>query len=342
MLYHYQTLQISSNATEKEIQEAFQRLSSKHDKSSKEHKEILEAFEVLSNPIKRREYDASNHSKQKTTTRPRYKGKNDFYYTKGTKMWGTIFVLVLILLSITLPIALSYYSSKNAYEEGNALLYSKQYTEAMGRYDDAIKLMGARSALACIQNAQISMFTFNNFYDGQNYIDLGFNYAEDDIQIGILHYLQGIVHKQNRNFNDALNSLDQAEILYYHSDSIAYHKGSIFAFNSDRYEEGMGAFRQLIKNEVKLQESYFGLGWCQQNLGNNSNAVNAFDHSLQHGNSATVHYYKAIGHIDLQEDSLACGHLNASMNLGSETARRLYFQNCINKKDSTDRYRFYQ
>ena len=63
---YYETLGVSRNASEKEIKAAFRKLARKHhpdvnpgDKSAEEKfKEINEAYEVLSDPEKRRKYDA--------------------------------------------------------------------------------------------------------------------------------------------------------------------------------------------------------------------------------------------------------------------------------------------
>ncbi len=63
---YYQILGVSKNASEKEIKDAYRRLARKYhpdanpgDKSSEEKfKEINEAYEVLSNPEKRRQYDS--------------------------------------------------------------------------------------------------------------------------------------------------------------------------------------------------------------------------------------------------------------------------------------------
>jgi curved DNA-binding protein len=93
MKNHYQILEISKNATQDEVKKAYRKAALKyhpdHNPSDKEaffFKEIKSSYEVLSNPIKRKQYDniikRQNQSKEYKTTYYQYKTttkENVFY-----------------------------------------------------------------------------------------------------------------------------------------------------------------------------------------------------------------------------------------------------------------------
>lgn len=351
---YYHILGLDQKATPEEIKQAYRQLAKKYHpdkhkgdlKYEEKFKRILQAYTILSNPIKKEQFDGileyrKNKSKipfysSPTTGRPNYAPPSYNYkrektrYTPTVLMYGKLFIIGLISLVILIPIGLLYNASIIYYEEGLEYEENGEYTLATSSYKRAISFWSGRNVEATLRYVHIYLYKSPNYTEARRYIEPAFKFTNNDSIHSILHYYKGLSLYGNRSYREAMDEFKKADSLNYNKDSLELRMGQINTYEIFQFEEGIKNFDYLIKRGIYLSDSYFGKGFCYQNLGYYKRSIPYYDSALQLNPGLQIAVYqKGLSQLSIADTTSACQSFYSAAQKGSRQAESAYRNICL-------------
>ena len=348
---YYDILGVSSKSTTTEIKRAYRKLAKKYHPDlhqnnpffEEEFKSIAKAYEVLSNERKRADYDYSletpvytytENTQQATWDRPKYAPRSYYRqkkqeYTPIAWVYGKLFIMGLVMVIILAPIGLLYRSTVVYYENGLEAEKTGDYYVALGFYHKSISFWGGRNLEASLRGASLCVYKLKRYHEALYFIDKGFSYSNKDSITSLLHYLTGLSYIGSENYQLALDELNKAEKKNYSPDSIHYRKADILAYELNKYQEALDHYDYLLNKNLFLTTSWFGKGWCEQNLQLVQEAIYSYDQSINYGeNYALAYYYRGYLHVNQNDSAKACNDFQQAASLGLKQSLSMYIHYC--------------
>ena len=341
---HYRTLGLDNFTSIDEVKRAYRQLAKKYHPDRNPEKEevfkrVNEANRILSDINKKAIYDNTLKygSNSNTTTpypnynqpKPRY-SQPKYEYSKKVKIYGAIFVFGLICLCIGGPIALSYYSSNYAYEEGIRLQHQNNYREAASSYRRAIKYFSTKSGQASIKLSQMCLYDLNNPLRAIQYVDEGLFYTDKDNEKAELYFIKANALKKDGQAELSRTTFQISLIHGYNADSINLNIGLLDAFYLDAFDSAIVRFEHLLNNKLVNQEAFFGKAWCLQKSKKHVEAIDAFSTLIKnYPNNAPGYYYKGLSELTIGDSVEACNSIKKANELNYPLASKIIEFVCI-------------
>lgn len=370
---YYAILGITRDASYLEIKAAYRSLAKEHHPDrhggdlTKEQliKEIIEAYEVLSNAESRLSYDkrlswqdewaAYGYGQPTAATTPqppppptytspaqpyhyesrgkRY-GSTQYVYSKWTLMYGKIFVTLLIMTVILIPVYLEYGFSNYYYNQGMAAMEEGKYDDAETYFVRAMRDLGGSNTIAAIKGAELNLMLNSNF-EALNFITMGLRYAVTTPHRARLYFLRGVANKNLRHPQESRTALENALVYGYPQDTIYTLLAPMLTYEIKDYESAITTYDSLINYYPEDYNHFLHRGFSYQKLNDHIMAVNDFNIFIDNkGINGSVLYLKAISQLALNENDSACINFKRSEELGVRNART--FINLYCEPDSTE------
>ena len=276
---YYLTLEISRDADNKKIKAAFRRLARQYHPdlnpndpvSAEKFKKISQAYDVLSDPTKRRRYDLRFSFNQRQTS-TQY--KQNRYPRRKTTTYGTV------------P-----RTANDFYLRGALRIQNKEYRQAIEDYSEAIKLnpkfvdaylkrcemrykMGDNQGVLddCYQVFKINPNVAKaHYYQGRARYSLGYTQPAiksydlaiaNDNNYPQAYYYRGIAYKEILAISEAIEDLNQAAELFRSQRNYeAYRRSQEIVKDLSKEDRVSGWFDNLIHNSLMtFSLSFFNPG----------------------------------------------------------------------------------
>ena len=168
---YYEILGIQSTATARQIKIAYRKLALKYhpDKNPGNHLaetkfiEVAEAYQILSNPLKRNQYDNGLEIDPNTNYEHEYRARRrpppHFYYkyksekttySKKVYMYAAASVVAITIVALVFPLYLMQVASAKHYEKAVSFYLAGKYYSALHNVDLSIKDLSSTNSEACI------------------------------------------------------------------------------------------------------------------------------------------------------------------------------------------------
>lgn len=338
---YYDILGVAPNATDTAIKKAYHSLAKKYhpDKnpvdldSAEKFRSIKSAYEILSHPYKRKQYDAllnQEHSSiHKYGSYVEDISHRKQKYTPSAIAYGRLFILVLITVIISSVILLIYFKSVHAYNRALAYEAKGAYLEAAMEYKSAITQLGGRRNEAAIAGAQLCFKKLKDDKAGLAFIERGLKVSFSKNHLAGLHILKAEYLKRNRKYDDALESYKIAKSTKYFTDSIAFEMGSIYAFQLQNCAEGKKIFEQLAARDYKKSIALMNVGLCLQQRYENEQALKYFKESVMSDSlNAQSYFLMGISQVHLEDLNQACDAFKKAASLNYTKAKEYIRRYC--------------
>lgn len=344
----YQVLQVSQDATQKEIKLAFRKLAKKYhpDKNSgnphleEEFKKINEAYHTLSDENKKWAYDMALYVQQNPTVstssyaqtsaysryaRPRpyysYRTPTQTTFSLKTYLQAAFFIAFLVVMVILCISLLNRYSSYYYYQEAIKDYDRGQYHSALSNLNFSISDFGNKSPEASVLAAKILIYNFQNYKEAVYYLDKSLKNADKEDKLAEIHYLKGLSLKNLGLFGEAYQNYNLSIHFDQTYDSSYYELGEINTFVYQDYQQALINFNQLLNINSLFSDAYLGKGICYQKLNKHGLAVMNFEKFISfNGAEGTAYYLKSLSEIELNNKNLACQDLNMASEMGVDEA----------------------
>ena len=352
---YYDILGVSSVSTTHEIKKAYRKLAKKYHPDlhpnnplfENEFKTITKAYEVLSDEQKRANYDysleapnfdvfegnnPSGQSRRRYAPRAYYQQKKR-EYTPTAWMYGKLFIIGFIMVVILGPIGLLYQSTVVQYEKGKEAEKTGSYYLALSHYSKSLSIWGGRNLESSISGAILCIYKLEEYEEAQYFIKKGYSYSNNDSVRSLLHYYAGLSNIGLKKYQVAMDEFKEAEQLNFSPDSIHYRVADLLAYELNQYHEALEHYDYLLENNLFLATSWFGKGWCEQNLQLVPEAIESYNEAINFKQGyAMAYYYRGYLHINLQDSSSACMDFKKAAVLGIKQSESIYLHYC---SDST-------
>ncbi|MDH5603385.1 MAG: DnaJ domain-containing protein [Cyclobacteriaceae bacterium] len=352
---YYDILGVSSSSTTHEIKKAYRKLAKRYHPDlhpnnplfENEFKTINKAYEILSDEQKRANYDysleapgfyAPESEGRPSQSRPGYAPRAYYRqkkreYTPTAWMYGKLFIIGFIMVVILGPIGLLYQSTVVQYENGLEAENKGSYYLALAHYSKSLSMWGGRNLESSIRGASLCIYKLNEYNEAQYFIKKGFSYSNNDSIRSLFHYYAGLSYIGLKEFDMALNEFKVAEKLHYSPDSLHYREADLLAYELNLYQEALVHYQYLLDHNLFLATSWFGKGWCEQNLQLVQEAIESYNEAIYHRQGyAMAYYYRGYLHVNQQDSSSACSDFKNAALLGIKQSESIYHYYCT---DST-------
>jgi len=342
---YYDILGIESNATSGQIKVAYRKLALRYhpDKNpenqvaEKRFIEIAEAYEVLSNPLKRDRYDQElevNIDEEikdfNTKRRPppphfyyKYKpGKK--VYTKRDYIYATIAVLAIIIVAVVFPIYLLQITSEKHFNKAVSLYLAGKYYSALHNVDLSIKDLSSANDEACALASVILVHKLNKYDYALKYIDKGLDYHPNDSLESEFHYLKGICYSKTKNPELALLEFKQVLKISTNYDSSLFRSAVILTYQLSKLDSAFMILDELTERNEDHHEANYFKGIIYEKKTDHTKAYEVFKHLVNKPfNQAAIYYHLARSEIKLDLADSACAHLQIAGNYNLKEAKQL-------------------
>ena len=351
---YYNILGVSDKASSREIKRAYRELAKKYhpDKHKgnlnyeEKFKRISMAYDTLSDPEKKITYDLKRDY-YKFQPQEEYseevkdtgwvKRESTVYeskkreYTPNAWMYGKIVIFLIIMAAILIPYGLFHYTSVYNYNKGVEYEAEGDFQRAYSFYIKAIGLWGSRNFEAAYGAGKVLM---ENGAASQSiqYFREAFEYTNSDSVESLLNFKIGQAMAEASDYNDALDQLETIDPASIMKDSALLLSAEIRTFRTSDFRGGIQKYQELIAKGVKLKESWFGVGWCNQNLFRYPEAVEAYNNCLEQDPMyAMAVYYRGAAHYYSSDSISACIDFIRARELGYPMASLAFDQNCTDE-----------
>lgn len=341
---YYRILGLDNFASVDEVKKAYRLLAKKYHPDrdpSKEDifKRVNEANSILSDASKKELYDDKlKYSLNPSTTqqhqtfrqaKPRY-NQPKYEYSKKVKFYGALFVFSLIGLCIGGPIALSFYSSSYAYEEGLRFQKAHNFRDAVASYNRAIKYFSTKSGLAGIQLSRLYLYNFKSPNGAIKYVNEALDYTDKNDERAELYFIKAKALKEDGQTELSKTNFLKARKNGYSIDSTDLNIGMLEAFYFNSFDSAIFRFDNLINRQVNSEEAYFGKAWCLQKNRKHNDAIVAFDLLIEnYPENGPGHYYKGLSELTLGDSTAACNSIKKANELNYPLASKIIEFVCL-------------
>jgi len=350
---YYFILGLDKFSSAEEVRKAYLKMAKKYHpdvnsgntNQEEKFKRILEAYQILSNPYRKSQYDQSLrtppkpiiHSRPKYSPRPFFRQKKREYTPKAW-LYGRIFIIVFIMAIVLIPIYLLYQSSVRYYERGIEYYNQGEVYSALSSFNRAISNFGGKSVEASIRAAEIYIYELKDYEGALSTITRGIDHVEKPENRAILLYMRGVSYYGNQKPEKALYNIKMADSLGYNKDSIIINLAFINAFALDDFYSGSKYFNQMIRRKIKPETAWFGKAWCQQQLSQWNEAKNSYSEVIALNDRNSLAYsFRGRMQMQLADTTAACKDFSKALKLGDSKAADLLELYCkpsnINHED---------
>ena len=352
---YYEILGIQPTATSGQIKVAYRRLALKYhpDKNpqnllaGKKFIEIAQAYEILSDPIKRSRYDnglkidINENLEEELRTRRRPPPPHYYYthkpgkikYSKKDYSFATVAVVAILIFSIAFPVYLLQVTSAKYFDKAVSYYFAGRYYSALQNVDLSIQDLSRTNAEACALASVILVHKLNKYDYGLNYINRGLDYHPGDSLESEFHYLKGICLAKTHKPKKALTEFKQVKNFSHTYDSSLFRSAIILTFKTSDLDSAEVLFDQLMtRNKGHYAATYFK-GIIYEKREDHTEAYEIFSDLVDKPfNQAAVYYHLARAEIKLNLSDSACVHLKIASDYNLVEAKQLIKLYC--KKES--------
>lgn len=371
---YYQLLGLSPGASQDEIKSAYKSLALKYhpdktggNKAMEEHfKKVNEAYQVLSNPEKRRKYDlrftappkpsppkpaqaakpqpapqpgkaygTDNPANQRPNTTNRER-KSQIYSKPGTKPRSNqqlkyfLFAFVGLLAVIVLSLSFFWFMNNDQAEKKLAEAYREHsmgnYLQAMLNYTEVIYYVNDH-AEAYTQRGIIRYEAIGDRAAALSDFQKALKFSEEPS--ALLTYYLGLTYMSVNDLVKAEEYLKMSIRSKPQYDSAWYALGELNSFFLEKYGLALSYFDTAVSLRPEFENAIFGKGYCQLKTSQQQSAVLTFDKLLKiNPEYKDAWLYRAEALIDLDQTQAACESLERAISLGSEAAVRRFKELC--------------
>ncbi len=347
---HYEILGIQPNATSGQIKVAYRRMALRYhpDKnpqnqlSEKKFIEIVLAYEVLSDPIKRYRYDNGlNPEIEPEYIRPRrppppfyYKRKpKKVTYSKKDYLYATYAVAAIIILAVAFPLYLLRTTSSKHFNQAINNYAAGRYYSALHNVDLSIKGFSSSNAEACALASVILVYKLNKYDYALKYINRGLGHDPGDSLVSEFQYLKGICMAETDKPIKALTAFNEVRDFNSTYDSSLFRSAMILTFQIPKPDSATFLLNQLIDRNNEHYTATYYKGIIYEKQSKNHEAFEVFSELKDRPfNKAATYYHLARAEIKLDMPDSACAHLQVASDLNLMEAKQLLNLYC--KKES--------
>ncbi len=351
---YYEILGISPSATSGQIKVAYRRLALKYhpdrnpDDLYAEQKfvQIAEAYEILSNPIKRSKYDNGISVDVEDDFQEQYRQQRrpppHFYYnfkpekrsySRRDYMLATAAVVAMLFIAVVVPIYLLQSTSDKYYNLAVSNYFQGRYYSALHNIDLSIKDLSTNNDEACALASVILVHKLQKYDFALRYIERGLDYDPEDSLASEFHYLKGICHTKKSQPEEALAAFAQVKNYSHTFDSSLYRSAAILIFNQTRLDTAEIILDELISRNKHNYGADYLRGIVYEKRSDPQNAYDIFSHLIgKPFNQAATYYHLARSEINLNLTDSACSHLKIASDFNLMEAKQLMNLYC--KKES--------
>lgn len=341
---YYQILGISPQATSGQIKAAYRRLALRYHPDRNPHDllaesnfvRITEAYEVLSNPLKRDQYDLSRaldpEAEYGETTVRRPPPPHFYYsykpekktYTRRDYAMATSAVFIMIVVAVVVPIYLLQITSDKYYNLAISNYFAGKYYSALHNVDLSIKDLSSNNDEACALASVILVHKLGKYDFALRYIERGLAYDPEDSLASEFNYMKGLCYANSAKPDEALQYFGQVGNYSHAYDSSLYHSAAILVFYQSRLDTAELLLDELIqRNELHFGANYLK-GIIYEKRSNPEKAYKVFKFlSDKPFNKAATYYHLAQSEIKLNLVDSACAHLKIASDYNLLEAKRL-------------------
>ncbi len=350
MADYYAILGIHSSATSGQIKIAYRRLALQYhpDKNpdnqlaEKKFIELTEAYEILSDPLKRRLYDEGLPVEMgldtNTATRDRRRPPPQFYYNhtpekviyrKQDYLLATGAVIAIVFIAIVFPVYLLKMNSTKNYEQAVSYYFAERYYSALHYVDLSMQDISSTNAEACALASVILVHKLHKYDYALKYIEKGLDYDPTDSLVSEFHYLQGMCLSEKNEPQKALLAFNQVREFSHAYDSSLFKKAVIFTYILPNLDSAETLYNHLInRNNQNFSAKYFK-GIIYEKKENYPAASLIFKELIDKPfNEAASYYHLARAEIKLNMVDSACIHLRIASNYNLSEAKQLMSLYC--------------
>lgn len=355
MDYH-QILGIPYGATQAQIKAAYRKLALQYhpdrnqgDKTAEERfKQIVAAYQALTSPGRSFTFDRSPGAASASPPEPPSPRSRDPYFKRNrayqrnppepvtfsrkTKLMGSAFIALLLVLIVSIPVALQVYASVHNYSEGKALYESKRWLAAIQQLEWAYRSLGTRNLETAKLMTRIMTENVNFYRQALPHIGKGLAYSATAADSAYFYYKQGVCFKNLSKYEDAHVSFQNALSQQPEWDSVYYQLGEVNTFALQNYEAGIRYFTQALEANPDFADCFMGRGYCHYQRKAFDVAVIDFNSFLKYSSKdrGTGFYLRGMALLESEHPELACQDFAAAAKLGAKGASAAIDKNCLN------------
>lgn len=351
---YYEILGIQPTATSGQIKVAYRRLALKYhpDKNpldalaEKKFIEIAQAYDTLSDPIKRSKYDngidLGFDSTKEETTRPQRRPPPYFYqkrppekviYSRKTYAMATAAVTAIVIIAVVFPIYLLRMNSERFFNTAVSNYMAGRYYSALHNIDLSFQNFSSTNSEACALASVILVHRLHKYDYALKYIDRGLVYDPGDSLASEFHYMKGICMAKTQNPQNALSEFGQVQLYSNNYDSSLFRSAVILTFSIPKLDSAEFLLNQLLDRNKDHYEARYFQGIIYEKRSNPTKAYEVFsDLRDTPFNQAATYFHLAKSEIKLNLSDSACAHLKIASRYNLSEAKQLLNLYC--KKES--------
>jgi tetratricopeptide (TPR) repeat protein len=353
MADHYQVLGVPYGATQAQIKAAYRRLALKHhpdrnpgDLDAEERfKQIAEAYRVLTASGTSFAYQPFEQAAQPTPKPASPRDRDPYFkrnkararkppeptvFSRRTKIMGSAFMALLVVLVVAIPMALQVYASIHNYKEGKALYDRKQWVPALKQLEYAYRGVGVRNLETARLITLLMTENLKFFNQALPHISKGLSYSETATDSAFFYLKKGIALKNSSKFDEADGAFYNALMKQPNWDSAYYYLGEVSTFGKQDYESGIRHFSHALEINPDYADCFMGRGYCHYQLKSFDIAVLDFNSFLKYSSKdrGTGFYLRGMALLETEYPELACRDFLEAEKLGSKGGKDAYIKNC--------------
>lgn len=253
-------------------------------------------------------------------------------FSRKTRLMGSAFIALLLVLIVTIPVMLQVYASIHNYNEGKALYESKRWMASIKRLEWAYRNLGTRNLETAKLMTRIMTENVNYYRQALPHITKGLAYSDNAADSAYFYYKQGICLKNLSKYEEANESFQNALLQQPDWDSVYYQLGEIHTFALQNYEAGVRYFTEALAANPDFAECFMGRGYCHYQRKAFDIAVIDFNSFLKYSSKdrGMGFYLRGMALLESEHPELACQDFTAAAKLGAKGASAAIRKNCVN------------